>query len=87
MSRFQAPLADNRNDLIRTRAVRESGILAERELEITENYNVTQLIDALATGHLTSVEVTKAYCKRAAVAQQLVLPSSSPFILRFHTAN
>lgn len=35
MSRFQAPLADNRNDLIRTRAVRESGILAERELEIT----------------------------------------------------
>ncbi|KAJ5637117.1 Amidase [Penicillium lividum] len=72
MAKFDAPLSDHKNDLIRAGAVRESGILTDHELKITEEYSVTDLISALANGSLTSVEVTLAYCKRAAVAQQLV---------------
>ncbi|KAJ6007516.1 hypothetical protein N7540_011492 [Penicillium herquei] len=72
MAKFSTPLSENKNDLIRTAAIRESGILTARELEITEQYTVTELLSALANGSLTSVEVTLAYCKRAAVAQQLV---------------
>ncbi|KLJ13351.1 hypothetical protein EMPG_11727 [Blastomyces silverae] len=69
---LNAPLSDHKNDLIRTEAIRKSGILTDRELKITEHYTVTSLISALADGRLTSTEVTLAYCKRAAVAQQLV---------------
>ncbi|KAJ5737666.1 uncharacterized protein N7483_002791 [Penicillium malachiteum] len=72
MAKFSAPLSENKNDFIRTAAIRESGILTARELKITEQYTVAELISALAIGSLTSVEVTLAYCKRAAVAQQLV---------------
>ncbi|KAJ5107681.1 Amidase [Penicillium angulare] len=72
MARFQAPLSNNKNDLIRTKAIREAGILTSRELSITEDYTVSDLISALDNGGLTSTEVTVAYCKRAAVAHQLV---------------
>ncbi|KAJ5716534.1 Amidase [Penicillium malachiteum] len=72
MAKFSTPLAENKNDFIRNAAIRESGILTERELRITEEYTVAELLYALANSHLTSVEVTLAYCKRAAVAQQLV---------------
>lgn len=72
LAQFQAPFAENKNDLIRAEAIRKSGILTDRELHITENYTVTELISGLADGSFTSVEVTLAYSKRAAVAQQLV---------------
>jgi len=49
-----------------------SGILSERELEITgEKYDATSLAAKLADGSFTAVEVVTAFCKRAAVAQQL----------------
>ena len=51
---------------------RKSGLLSDSELQITENYTATQLVAKLATGELRSVEVTTAFCKRAAIAQQLV---------------
>ncbi|KAJ5966381.1 hypothetical protein N7481_013095 [Penicillium waksmanii] len=69
---FQTPLEEHKTDLVQEQAVRKSGILTDRELEITENYTVSSLLSALANGQLTSAEVTLAYCKRAAVAQQLV---------------
>ncbi|EMC92431.1 hypothetical protein BAUCODRAFT_288739 [Baudoinia panamericana UAMH 10762] len=47
------------------------GILSERELDITENYDAVALLEKLASGHFTSVEITTAFCKRAAIAQQL----------------
>jgi amidase len=72
MANLDVPLSDHRNDLIRTKVIRDSGILTAHELDITEGYTVSGLISALATGSLTAVEVTLAYCKRAAVAQQLV---------------
>lgn len=49
----------------------ESGILTADELAITES-NATDLVRDLAAGKLTSVAVTTAFCKRAALAQQTV---------------
>ncbi|EDU46607.1 acetamidase [Pyrenophora tritici-repentis Pt-1C-BFP] len=49
---------------------RTCGILTEKELDITENYDATALVEKMAKGELKSVEVVTAFCKRAAVAQQ-----------------
>jgi amidase len=54
------------------------GLLSARELEITEVSEIAVLLNKLATGEWSSVEVTTAFCKRAIVAHQLVCPSSSP---------
>ncbi|KAI4620720.1 uncharacterized protein J4E87_007048 [Alternaria ethzedia] len=51
---------------------RTCGILTEKELDITENYDATDLVKMMAEGQLTSTEVVTAFCKRAAVAQQCV---------------
>lgn len=51
---------------------RQCGLLSEKELEITELYDAKQLLDELSNGGLSSAEVTTAFCKRAAIAQQLV---------------
>lgn len=51
---------------------RTCGILTEKELDITENYDATALVEKMAKGDLKSVEVVTAFCKRAAVAQQCV---------------
>lgn len=48
-----------------------SGILTLEELNITES-PATELVQDLASGKLSSVAVTTAFCKRAALAQQLV---------------
>ncbi|OJI99562.1 hypothetical protein ASPVEDRAFT_123322 [Aspergillus versicolor CBS 583.65] len=48
-----------------------SGILTEREIHITEDYDATALLQKLAAGDFSSVEVTAAFCKRAAIAQQV----------------
>lgn len=69
---FQTPLSEHRNNLIETQAIQKSGILTDREIKITERYNVASLLATLADGTLTAAEVTLAYCKRAAVAHQLV---------------
>lgn len=47
------------------------GLLTPKQLEITERSTVALLKD-LASGLLSSVEVTEAFCGRAAVAQQCV---------------
>lgn len=49
----------------------KSGILSPQELEITKS-SATELVPKLARGELKSVDVTRAFCKRAALAQQLV---------------
>jgi amidase len=51
-------------------------ILTERELELTES-PPEDLITVLAAGYVTSVEVTKAFLRRAALAQKLVFSSVS----------
>ncbi|KAG6864321.1 hypothetical protein C0991_010477 [Blastosporella zonata] len=52
-----------------------SGLLSERELEITETTDVALLLDRLHSAEWSSVEVTTAFYKRAIIAQQLVRPS------------
>ena len=55
------------------------GILTEKELSITEDYDATSLADAIANKKLTAVEVAKAFCKRAAIAHQLTCCLSEYF--------
>ena len=45
--------------------------LSAAEVEITES-PIDLLLSSLATGKLTSLEVTKAFLRRAAIAQKLV---------------
>ncbi|KAF1943338.1 amidase [Clathrospora elynae] len=51
---------------------RTCGILTEKELDITENHDATELVNMMSMGDLKSVEVVTAFCKRAAIAQQCV---------------
>lgn len=50
---------------------RTCGILTPEELSITEDHDATALRDKLAKGELTAFQVTVAFCKRSAIAQQL----------------
>ncbi|UNI18404.1 Amidase [Purpureocillium takamizusanense] len=47
------------------------GLMTEKQLAITEQ-ETTQLVSHLHDGRLTSVEVTEAFCARAAIAHQCV---------------
>ena len=48
------------------------GLLNESESRITSNYDATALLDKLKAGVWSVEQVTVAFCKRAAIAQQLV---------------
>ena len=48
------------------------GILSSKKIEITGNWDAVALIEKLGKGELASLEVTTAFCKRAAIAQQLI---------------
>ncbi|KAM3419584.1 hypothetical protein BST61_g2923 [Cercospora zeina] len=50
---------------------RECGVLDPIDLEITENYDVTGLADAIAAKKYTAVQVATAFIKRSIVAHQL----------------
>ena len=49
----------------------KSGILTQRELDITDSV-ATEVVSHIAAGEWTAEEVTRAFCKRAAVAHQVV---------------
>lgn len=66
------PLETSKNNLVDLDIVRRSGILTAKELQITEAYDVAHLLKTLSSGELSALEVTLAFCKRAAIAQQLV---------------
>jgi len=51
---------------------RTCDLLTEREISITERYDGIALLERLANGTLSSYSVTLAFCKPAAIAQQLV---------------
>lgn len=51
--------------------LRDCSILTARQIDLTEK-SATELVADLATGQVTSVEVTEAFCTRAAIAHQLV---------------
>ncbi|KMP05938.1 acetamidase [Coccidioides immitis RMSCC 2394] len=58
---------------------RTCGLLTPRELEITENYDATDLLQKLASREFSSVEVTTAFAKRAAIAQQVTFCLTETF--------
>ncbi|OAG01494.1 acetamidase [Paraphaeosphaeria sporulosa] len=64
--RHPAPNATNFLDI-----PRKCGILSDEELKITEEYDATALAEAIRARKLKSVDVARAFCKRAAVAHQL----------------
>ncbi|KAH8738373.1 amidase signature domain-containing protein [Ilyonectria robusta] len=68
---LEMPLEEHKNEIMALDIPRRSGILTERELQITEDYDVSALLQKLATGAFTAAEVTLAFSKRAAIAQQL----------------
>lgn len=67
--RLPEPLPQPKNtyDYLKT-----SGVLTTEELSITEITDAGLLLRKIASGSLTAVTVTKAFCKRAAIAQQLI---------------
>jgi amidase len=48
------------------------GVLNDVEREITSDYDASALLLKLKTGFWSAEQVTVAFCKRAAIAQQLV---------------
>lgn len=50
---------------------RRCGLLTEHELSITEKHDATSLLAELSKGNLKSEQVVTAFCKRAAIAQQV----------------
>lgn len=50
---------------------RRCGKLTDREIHITEAFDATALLEKLGSREFTAVEVTTAFCKRAAIAHQL----------------
>lgn len=54
----------------------QCGTLSPFEIEVTELDDVDELLDRLATGKWSCVDVTRAYCKRAVIAHQLVSSST-----------
>ncbi|PWY88645.1 amidase [Aspergillus sclerotioniger CBS 115572] len=57
---------------------RTCGLLTSHEFHITEDYNVRALLAEIHSQHLTSEEVTRAFCKRAAIAHQLTRCLTEP---------
>ncbi|GAA6008101.1 hypothetical protein JCM10207_007030 [Rhodosporidiobolus poonsookiae] len=58
------------------------GILSSQELEITEETNAAVILDKVKTREWTSVAVATAFCKRAAIAQQLTSCLTEPLFDR-----
>lgn len=54
------------------------GILTATELQLTETSDATALLQQLTSGRVKAVDVVTAFCKRAAIAQQLVSFPSLP---------
>ncbi|OJD12314.1 hypothetical protein AJ78_07062 [Emergomyces pasteurianus Ep9510] len=52
--------------------IESCAILSDKEKNITNSTDASLLLGKLATGELSSLEVTTAFCKRAAIAHQLI---------------
>ncbi|KAJ4152102.1 hypothetical protein NW765_017611 [Fusarium oxysporum] len=57
--------------LIELEAAQLSGLLSQREIKITESFTARELIKKIRSQSLRAEDVVVAFCKRAAIAQQL----------------
>lgn len=55
------------------------GLLDEKEAKITSNYDATALLEKLKARVWSVEQVTVAFCKRAAIAHQLVRFLKNPY--------
>jgi amidase len=51
---------------------RQSGLLSTEELDLTEKYDAVDLVQKMANKEVSAYAVVLAFCKRAAIAQQVV---------------
>ncbi|KAK4565327.1 hypothetical protein LTR86_003944 [Recurvomyces mirabilis] len=58
---------------------RQCGLMTDQELHLTEAYDAVALLEKLASGNLSSIDLTTAFCKRAAIAQQLTFCLTETF--------
>lgn len=65
MSKYQS-----RNNLLTVPI--DCGILSDKQIDITSNYDAVDLIARMRDGTFSVEEVVTAFCARAAIAQQLV---------------
>ncbi|OQE87188.1 hypothetical protein PENNAL_c0020G11870 [Penicillium nalgiovense] len=72
LSAEQLALAQETPRLLDVDIPRHNGLLSEVELDLTENYTANQLLVKLTSGQVSSLAVTTAFCKRAAIAQQVI---------------
>ncbi|KAL5334902.1 amidase signature domain-containing protein [Aspergillus crustosus] len=57
---------------------RSCGLLSPKQIHITENYDINDLLDQVHRQRLTAREVIEAFCKRAAIAHQLTRCLTEP---------
>lgn len=70
--KWRLPAKDKDPAITDKRAIPQTcGLLSDKQLQITE-LKATALLEKLKTRTLSSVEVTEAFCGRAAIAHQLV---------------
>lgn len=62
-------------------------VLTPREVEITEKYSVTELLKTLRERKISVEEVTRAFLRRAALAQVAVRPHDAVhYLMRCHSS-
>ncbi|KAK7414029.1 hypothetical protein QQX98_007061 [Neonectria punicea] len=71
LSKLKIVGAPTEGRLVEQDVARKSGLLSDKELDITENFTATALLKKLAANEVSSEEVVEAFCKRAGLAQQL----------------
>ncbi|RGP69382.1 hypothetical protein FLONG3_7778 [Fusarium longipes] len=59
------------DDLIQSNVVHKSGLLSQKEIDITERFTASELLEKIHRQEITSEEVIVAFSKRACLAQQL----------------
>lgn len=69
LTKIQPPLLELLDQLPLNSQSLPQSVLSEREIEITEKYSVAELITKLQSRQVSAEEVTRAFLRRAAVAQ------------------
>lgn len=69
LTKIQPPLLELPDQLPLNSQSLPQSVLSEREIEITERYSVAELITKLQSRQVSAEEVTRAFLRRAAVAQ------------------
>lgn len=70
-SAWRLPQSVNTSSQSMLEIIQSCGILTSQELQWTEVIDISELVSLVASREVSSVQLTTAFCKRAAIAQQL----------------